>query len=464
MRRQIGWNIETTSTGLDLHSAKRPWPKRALALLIALGGLLPALAHAGELRVGVGKVSITPPATEFPYTPSQTPSLNTGPGERSIVGVHDEVYARALVMDDGARRVAIVVVDVTALPDASDLAQAIARQIGVPVTNVMVAATHTHNVPLFSYSGSQPSARETREIARLKTGALQAVRQANAALQPARVAFGRGQGWVNVNNGEQAGLKTEFDPNGPSDKSLDVLRFDTPAGAPIAMLVNYASHAEVMFRSVTRNNGYEVSGDLPGATAHLLEALPGVAPVVLFTAAAEGDQLPLFKSLRPTGRLAATDEGAAGWGILDVLARRLAGSVMDVVAGLPPGVAQAHITAASGSAVCPGQQLRIDPQTGKSVVKDEPPVAIPLSMIRVNDIALAGVGGDVASQIGQMFKARSPVPHAMMISMAGNSVGYILADASYLHPGHGLTKSHLKAGCAERAIVEGLVQLTRSAK
>jgi hypothetical protein len=450
---------------LNAHlTTSRFWLMRASVLAIALSGLIPALADAGELRVGVGKVNITPPAAEFPYTPSQTPSLNTGPGERSIVGVHDDVYARALVMDDGARRVAIVVIDVTALPAANDLAQAIAGQIGVPVANILVAATHTHNVPLFSYSGSQPSARETREIARLKTGALQAVRQANAALQPARVAFGRGQGWVNVNNGEQAGLKTEFDPKGPSDKSLDILRFDTPAGVPIAMLVNYASHAEVMFRSVTRNNGYEVSGDLPGATSRLLEATPGAAPVVLFTAAAEGDQLPLFKSLRPAGRLGAADEGAAGWGLLDVLARRLAGSVMDVVAGLPPGAAQARIAAASGSAICPGQQLRIDPKTGKAVAKDEPPVAIPLSMIRVNDIALAGVGGDIASQIGQTFKARAPVPHAMMISMAGDSVGYILGDASYVHPGHGLTKSHLKAGCAERAIVEGLVQLTRSAK
>jgi hypothetical protein len=43
--------------------------------------------------------------------------------------------------------------------------------------------------------------------------------------------------------------------------------------------------------------------------------------------------------------------------------------------------------------------------------------------------------------------------------MAGQSVGYILADASYAHPGQGLTKSPLKAGCAEQAIVSGLVSL-----
>jgi hypothetical protein len=261
-----------------------------------------------------------------------------------------------------------------------------------------------------------------------------------------------------------AGLKTEFDPTGPSDKSLDVLRFDTPAGAPIAMLVNYASHAEIMFRSVTRTDGYEVSGDLPGATSRLLEGLPGAAPVVLFTGGAEADQLPLFKSLRPAGRLPATDEGPGGWAILDMLARRLAGSVMDVVASLRPGEAQAHIASASGSVICPGQQLRIEPQTGRAVVKEAPPVTIPLTAIRINDIALGSVGGDVGSQIGQAFKAKSPLAHTMMIGMAGDSVGYILPDGFYGHPGHGLTKSPLKAGCAEPAIVDGLVRLIDSAK
>jgi len=43
--------------------------------------------------------------------------------------------------------------------------------------------------------------------------------------------------------------------------------------------------------------------------------------------------------------------------------------------------------------------------------------------------------------------------------MAGASVGYIFADASDVHPGHGLTKSPFKPHCAERAIVNGLVQL-----
>jgi hypothetical protein len=364
-------------------------------------------------------------------------------------------------MDDGNHRVALVALEVTAVPMANALAKAVAQEMNVPDSNVVLTATHTHNVPLFSYSGSNPSAREQREIEYLKQGALEAVRQATTHLQPAEIAFGRGQGWVNINNGEQSGSHAGYDPLGPSDKSLDVIRFVTDQGSPIALIVNYASHAEVMFRSVTKDGGYEISGDLPGAVSRILEAQPSGAPVALFTSGAEADQLTLFKSLQSGGRLPSADEGAAGWALLDVQARRLADSVLGVLATMKPGTSQVRIDTATASVTCPGQQLRLDPKSGQAVTEDKPPVTIQLSMIRVNDVALAGVGGDVATEIGLHLKATSPVANTTLVSMTGPSIGYIFSDAAYAHPGHGLTKSPLKAGCADQAIVNGLVKMMR---
>jgi hypothetical protein len=421
----------------------------AAGLVTLLGCSLELPVHAAELRAGVARVAITPAADEFPYA---------NKGDRDFVGVHDEVYARALLLDDGERQVAIVLVEVTKIPAPEELKTAIAKELHIPEANVLLAATHTHIVPLFSYHGGAPNAAEIREIERLNSGAMQAVRQARSRMQAARIAFGRGNGWVNVNNGEQTGAKV-YDPQGPSDKTLDVLRIDSANGSPIALLVNYASHAEVMFRSVTKNGGYEVSGDLPGAVSAILESQPGATPVVLYSAAAEADQLTLFKSLQPPGRLPASDEGAGGWALLDVQARRLASSVMDVLAGMPPGVAQVHINAAAGIATCPGQHLQIDPQTSQVSTEPRPPVDIPLNVIQINDIVLAGVGADVASAIGTAFKAASPLPHSTVVTMTAGSVGYVLSDASYARPGHGLMGSPLQPHCAERAITDGLVRL-----
>jgi neutral ceramidase len=417
-----------------------------------LGCSLGHALQAAELRAGVARVSITPAADEFPYANG---------GDRPFVDVHDDVYARALILDDGERRVAVVLVEVTKIPAPTELKTAIAKELRTPEAQVMLAATHTHIVPLFSYHTPTPNPAETKEIERLNTGTLQAVRQAQSHMQPARIAFGRGEGWINVNNGEQSGTKS-YDAHGPSDKTLDVIRVESSSGDPIALLVNYATHAEVMFRSITKDNAFEVSGDLPGAVSAILESQPGAAPVVLYSAAAEADQLTLFKSLQPAGRLPAADEGAGGWALLHVQARRLAASVMDVLAAMPPGAAQVRIDAAAGVATCPGQKMHMDRQSGQVTTESTPPVDIPLNVIKINDIVLAGVGGDVATEIGMAIKGASPMAHTTLITVTAGEVGYILGDASYEHPGHGVMGSPLQPHCAQQAITDGLVRLIDS--
>jgi hypothetical protein len=417
---------------------------------------LHTIAHAAELRAGVAKVSITPTPDQFPYG-----SGGNGP---ALVGVHDDVFVRALILDDGQRRAAIVVAEVEKVPLVAELTKAIAGELAMPEASIMLAATHTHSVPTVWLNEARPTAVQLIELDHIRKGTLQAVRQANAHLQPARIAFGRGKGWININNGEQAGSPEGYDPLGPSDKTLDVIRLTTAAGLPIAMLVNYATHAETMYRSVTKDGGYEVTGDIPGAVSRILEARPDAAPVVLFTSGAEADQLGIFKSLKYAGRLPAADFGAAGWGLMEAMAQRLSGSVLEVVDRMAPGAAQAKISFATAAATCPGERRSTDRVTQKVTATAAAPVTIPLSLIRINDIVLAGVGGDAASDIGQHFKKASPVTNSTMITMVGESAGYIFTDASYAHPGHGVNGSRLKAGCAENAIVNGLVTLISSNK
>src|SRR5438552_8948462 len=70
-----------------------------------------ALSAKAELRAGVAAVDITPP-------PALKASLG-GYGERMskpALGVHDRIYAKALVVSDGATRFALVTADVLALP------------------------------------------------------------------------------------------------------------------------------------------------------------------------------------------------------------------------------------------------------------------------------------------------------------------------------------------------------------
>jgi Neutral/alkaline non-lysosomal ceramidase, N-terminal len=421
----------------------------ACLALTALGSCLQAMAQRGRLRAGAAKVDITPAADELPYRSAT---------ERPFVGVHDPLFTRVLVLDDGANEIAIVVIDVTAIPVHQEISLAVAAALGIPQANLLLAASHTHEVPLFSYHGGTPNSQQLREIDRIKESTVTAVREAKARLQPARVAFARGEAWVNVNNGEEEGLNSESDPRGASDKSLDVLQVQAADGKPIAFLVDYADHAEVMFRSVTRDGGYEVSGDLPGVSAKLIEDYSPGAPIVLVASGAGGNQLPIFKSLQPKQYLPAADEGAAGWALLDVQARRLANSILGTIAGMPAGTDEVQLTVSSAMVTCPGKDAA---QPAQDPGGTSPKVQIPLGLIRINDIALASVAGDVASEIGDRFKAASPLPNSTMITMTAGSIGYILADSSYLRITHGVNGSPLKAGCAQQAIVQGLVDLIR---
>ena len=419
-------------------------------------------AHAGQLLAGAARISITPSADEFPCD---------GPGNRKFVGVHDDVYVRVLVLDDGKQRIGLVILDQTKVPSSLDLVKAVAQELAVPESHVLVSATHTHNVPLVSYNGGTPNKVQQTELEHLQQAAVAAARQAKAQLQPARIAFARGEAWVNenggsylspTNSGKMEAQEDIYFPQRPSDKSVDVVRVESLKGEPLALLLNYATHGEVMFRSVTKDNGYEISGDLPGAVAHLLEGSSAAAPIVLFTSGAEADQLPLFKSLQPTGKLGAADEGAGGWALLDAQARRLANSVLDSLADMQPGVADVQLSASAGTVTCPGKYVS-NPHESAPADTAVPLVKIPISIFRINDIALAGVGGDVASEIGQRFKKASPLAHTTFISMMAGDIGYILTDAIYedksLGENHGVGKSPLKSGCAEPAIIQGLLGL-----
>jgi hypothetical protein len=211
-----------------------------------------------------------------------------------------------------------------------------------------------------------------------------------------------------------------------------------------------------------KDDGYLVSGDIPGAVSKILESNAAGAPVVVYMAGAEADQLPLFKSLQPeAGGMPAADAGYAGFAMLDSMARRLSGSILETIGQMKPGVSDVTLKVASNAVTCPGQRTRMDNKTGAITKTEGPPVAIPVSAIRINDIGIAAVGGDMGSDIGKQIRKGAPVPNMIVASQMAGAVGYILSDAGYAHPGHGLGGSPLKEGCAGPALAKGVASLLK---
>lgn len=137
-----------------------------------------------QLKAGLWKTNVTPP-------------LNLeNKEEHSLAEIVDDMYANALVLDDGTTEIAIVSVDIAVIPTAvaRDIRTAIEECCGIPAAHVTVSATHTHASPLLRTD------EHDCYIEVLKQQAVTAVFMAQKAKQPVKIGVGRGVNDKQVHN------------------------------------------------------------------------------------------------------------------------------------------------------------------------------------------------------------------------------------------------------------------------
>jgi hypothetical protein len=83
----------------------------------------------------------------------------------------------------------------------------------------------------------------------------------------------------------------------------------------------------------------------------------------------------------------------------------------------------------------------------------------------LGDVAITGVNAEVFNTIAQRLKSESPLKHTMMATLTNGSApsGYIPNDAAFGYNTFEVVSSRLKPGCAETAIVDGLLDLIGAA-
>ena len=93
--------------------------------------------------------------------------------------------------------------------------------------------------------------------------------------------------------------------------------------------------------------------------------------------------------------------------------------------------------------------------------EDADPVKIRLSLLKLDDVVLAGVSGEVFTSIYQRLRKQSPL-NTIMVTHANGSGGYIPSDDAFDQISYEITTSHLKPGCAESGIVNNLLEMMGS--
>ncbi|MCO5169249.1 MAG: neutral/alkaline non-lysosomal ceramidase N-terminal domain-containing protein [Planctomycetes bacterium] len=212
-------------------------------------------------------------------------------------GVHDELTARALVLRpaDGPP-VALVRIDAIATTrELHDLVVAGLKELGYRESTVLLAATHTHSgvgafhrAPLARAVGMDNFRPEVEAL--IASACVRAVREAHAAARPAALGVGRARD--EGPDGPQVARNRAGLPDDAIDPEVLLLRVDDlEAGAPMAVVLNYAVHGTVLGQK-----NLHFSGDVADGIEDALGARLGGVPV-LFLNGAEGDIAPA----RPPG-------------------------------------------------------------------------------------------------------------------------------------------------------------------
>jgi neutral ceramidase len=422
---------------------------------------------------------------------------------------HERIYVRAIVLDNGVTRAALITEDYGSLSEAG--LKLVTTELDCSVENVVSSGIHTHSGSLAPIGpargrgtpaapqagpgrGGVPAAPQAPSKTDLNI--LAAVREAKSKLQPALVGFGTGMSYLNVN-------RDAIDPDthkwtqgtnlaGASDKTVAVLMFKTPTGEPLAAYVNYAMHAI---------NGYVsgvVSADYPGAMCRYVEKAFDDKMIVAFTQGASGDQNPLY--LRPSTNVMTSRNGNKITGyitnrevseaplraadskpqpadakVLDNLFRFmesegqiLGEEVIRVMTLTKNMTGNVTIAGAAKAMTCPGRRRTNGSAWDNStregvqgVYEDAADVNLRVSVLRIGTIAVASSTGELYTLIGQRVKQESPLKDTMLVTVInpwrGN--GYTPDDASYEHQTFQVLNSAVKPGCAEVSIADGIRDL-----
>lgn len=253
---------------------------RIAALVLALS----APAAAAAWKAGTARVAITP----------SEPIWMAGFGfrNRPSEGVRQPLYAKALALDDGSGKPAVLVtLDLVAIE--REMAEAIAARLreryGLTRDRLLLNVSHTHSgpvaglvlMPLYELTPEQ------RDVIRRYTASLidSVVNAAGAAigdLAPATLEFGQGLAGIAVNRRRVARRSLP----GPVDHDLPVLRVRDAAGKVRAIVAGYACHATVL-------NDYLINGDWPGYAQEEIEAAyPGATALFVQGCGADANPLP----------------------------------------------------------------------------------------------------------------------------------------------------------------------------
>ena len=410
-----------------------------------------------ELLAGAGKAPIK-------ITSAMLPS-NDG-----FTTVHDDLYVRILLLGDGSRRYAVIVLDTTSVNDPdvlSGMRAIVTKAAGAAAGDIMITVTHNFSSPHLNgtagLTGPELAKAKAYQAAVL-TAATSAATEAVQGLRAARVGYGTGEADVNVNRNilTAEGWWLGTGEEGPSDKSVRVTRIDDLDGNPISILINYNVQSSVMMESVMNDGALPVTADLAGAAVAHVEQQYGDAVVPIWLVGACGDQAPAFRSLRYTidkdKKWSTVDAHDAGWLLLTVQGERLGTEVVRIAQSIDTAKDDAGSTlrllTGSFTATEVKQSATNQAPTTNDTFTPDGTSQVPIWVLQVGDGAFVGLEPELSTNTALAIAANSPFKHTNVMSMFEGGAKNMPEAWDYDHITYEALDSFYSRGTAEKAVAK----------
>ncbi|MDA1049271.1 MAG: hypothetical protein O3C40_02175 [Planctomycetota bacterium] len=440
------------------------------------------------LQAGVGRVVITPPIgiRMMGYTVQECVSES----------VERDLTATALVLADGAAKVAMIACDILFLqsPHVDRIRARVGEAIGVPADHVLINASHTHLGPMLpGWSADTPRQDELqrRYLATLEESLVGVATMADRRLQPARIGAATGHAQIGINRRERlpdGGIVIGDNPDGPVDHDVGVIRIDDLSGKPIATVMTAAAHTIVLGPKTSH-----LSPDYVGPAREIVERATGA--LSLFLQGAAGNVSPRcgigsggaaqFDDLHRIGAMLG-GEVVKTWAEIRTHDRHGPRRIVQSVAAISvrdyeplPEACLKHFNVATRRVTLPMAPLpdrqvaeanlhryrkQLDEaRAGDSVgeihvaqrlvhwaelvirtIDEGEPVTRELVCwaLRINDIGIVAVNGEPFAELALEVKRRSPLKHTCFLGYSNGCLGYLPTPEAFDEGGMEVHESH----------------------
>ncbi len=385
-------------------------------------------------------------------------------------GIHDDLTASALALEDGDHRIVIVACDLLAINEFT-----LQQVINGTNEKILVCCSHTHSGPIV-YKHQNSSKKNRLYVDFLVKQLVDAIHEAASDMQYASLNWGESVVNLAINRRERkpdGKIEIGKNPEGFIDRSVGIIQIKGQDGKPLANLINLSCHNVVLGPS-----NLLVSADWAGNMRKRIENDTGTPCLFIQGAAADlnpdhewGDND--FDAVDQIGMSTASDvlSGFSDLNPIDCQTIKLAEKDIwlhlesQVKSTNPPKTYQkvlSKLTKLPKFMVDPILNIRYPWETVIKPLNGYWSIPLKTSVLRLGEVTWVSLGAEVFNQIGWNIKNQTRSPYAFFSSLTNGCIGYLPTEEEYVLGGYEVDLApyfyrlpgRLKADSAKNVILE----------